>query len=88
MRTLADLFGHAQPWFADAACATSGNPEAWFPTAEADNHGEYLYAKSICKTCPVRVECLDYAITNGEKFGCWGGLAPRERTRLVQERAA
>jgi WhiB family redox-sensing transcriptional regulator len=39
-------------------------------------------AKAICAMCPVRAECLDYALTNGERFGIWGGLSERERRRI------
>ena len=33
-------------------------------------------------SCDVRVDCLEYALANGEKFGIWGGLSERERRRL------
>lgn len=45
-------------------------------------------AKAICngdtesKPCPVKQECLVYALVNGEKFGVWGGKSERERNRL------
>lgn len=29
--------------------------------------------------CPIRSECLDYAIHIGEKFGVWGGMSERQR---------
>lgn len=28
-------------------------------------------AKEICAHCPVRTECLDYAISRPEKYGTW-----------------
>lgn len=39
-------------------------------------------AKAVCLACPVRPECLDWALDNGEMFGIWGGLTERERRRL------
>ena len=36
-------------------------------------------AREICFDCPVRVDCLDYALRHGEKFGVWGGLTEGER---------
>ncbi|KII00545.1 transcription factor WhiB [Streptomonospora alba] len=36
-------------------------------------------AKEICAQCPVRTECLDYAISRPEKYGTWGGLNEDER---------
>ena len=36
-------------------------------------------AKAICVQCPVRRECLDYALGVGEIHGIWGGLNETER---------
>ena len=39
-------------------------------------------AKKICAGCPVRRECLDYALRVREPMGIWGGLSePERRTR-------
>ena len=38
-------------------------------------------AKLVCLDCPVKQECLDYAI-QGNMYGVWGGLTKRERQRL------
>lgn len=39
-------------------------------------------AKRVCQLCEVRTECLDYAITNDERVGVWGGMSERERRKL------
>ncbi|MFI6496848.1 WhiB family transcriptional regulator [Nonomuraea typhae] len=36
-------------------------------------------AKAICGGCPVRRECLDYALSRNEKYGFWAGLNEDER---------
>ena len=36
-------------------------------------------AKAVCMRCPVRAECLDYAVSRPEKYGLWGGLNDDER---------
>jgi WhiB family transcriptional regulator, redox-sensing transcriptional regulator len=36
-------------------------------------------AKAVCADCPVRVECLNYALSRPEKYGVWGGLNEEER---------
>lgn len=69
-------------WMRDAACAGSGNAEAWFPNTELDNYGEYLYAKALCKSCPVQSDCLAWALAVPELHGCWGGTTPRDRESL------
>lgn len=41
-------------------------------------------AKKLCGLCPIRLECADYAITNRERFGIWGGLTWNERKRFIR----
>ena len=36
-------------------------------------------AKQICAACPVRTDCLDYAVSRPEKYGVYGGMAEEER---------
>lgn len=48
-------------------------PERGNPVAEA---------KQVCRGCMVRKDCLEYALTNAEVFGVWGGLSGQERRRL------
>jgi len=55
------------------------NTELFF-TEEKGNY-EYLdYVKKICKTCPVRVQCFDYAMDN-LVHGIWAGTTKEERDR-------
>lgn len=59
------------------------NPDLFFP-----ERGESTReAKEVCRGCPVREECLEYALAGGEKFGIWGGLSERERRRIRRQRA-
>ena len=37
-------------------------------------------AKAVCAACPVRTECLNYAVGRPEKYGTWGGLNEDERS--------
>lgn len=39
-------------------------------------------AKQVCGLCPVRAECLAFAVRHGVKYGVWGGLDERERAGL------
>lgn len=64
-------------WQPKAVCSQT-DPEAFFP----EKGGSTRDAKRICGLCPVRQECLDYALDNDERFGVWGGLSERERRRL------
>lgn len=40
-------------------------------------------AKEICRTCPVKQPCLDYAVNIREPHGIWGGLNEAERKTLL-----
>ncbi len=64
-------------WQERALCAQT-DPEAFFP----EKGGSTREAKRVCLSCEVRVECLDYALANDERFGIWGGLSERERRRV------
>ncbi len=64
----------ARRWAARALCA-GVDPEAFFPPGD-DAATE---ARAICAVCPVRGQCLAYAVTADEPFGIWGGLDPRQR---------
>lgn len=65
------------PWAARASCAET-DPETFFPP-----HGDpATQARQICARCPVRDDCLAYALDADERFGIWGGLDPDERSKL------
>lgn len=34
----------------------------------------YSEARSVCLECTVSAECYDYAISNSEEYGMWGGV--------------
>jgi WhiB family transcriptional regulator, redox-sensing transcriptional regulator len=40
-------------------------------------------AKSICATCSVSKECLEYSIQIREPHGVWGGLNEAERKQIM-----
>jgi WhiB family redox-sensing transcriptional regulator len=66
----------------DHANCKGANADLFFPERGASTRT----AKAICRECQVRPECLEFAITTGEKFGIWGGMSERERRRVRRER--
>jgi len=67
----------------DYSNCRGGDANLFFPERGASTRK----AKSICTSCEVRTECLEFAISQGEKFGIWGGLSERERRRIRKERS-
>lgn len=64
---------------------TAAGPHRW--QREAAAYSRHA-AKTICASCEVRVECLEFAMTveplNIKRFGIWGGLTPLEREMLAK----
>jgi WhiB family redox-sensing transcriptional regulator len=71
-----------QPWQRQANCM-GVDPDLFFPERGASTRE----AKEVCRGCVVREDCLEHALSNGEKFGIWGGLSERERRRIRRRRA-
>ncbi len=70
-----------EAWQGQANCM-GVDPELFFPERGSSTRE----AKEVCRGCVVRVECLEFAIANGEKFGIWGGMSERERRRVRRAR--
>lgn len=64
-------------WFKHAAC--KGKTELMFPK----QHKDITYipqARAICKSCPVRSHCLEYALEfpPADMHGVWAGMTSRQ----------
>ena len=71
-RLAAAMEEHGEP-----VCSQT-DPEEWFP----EKGGSTALAKMYCKPCPLKKECLEFALKNNELFGIWGGVGPRTRRRM------
>lgn len=70
-----------QEWM-DAARCRAYVPAVFFPS---DGVGVDV-ARRICAQCPVREQCLEYALTYHIDHGVWGGASERERRRILRSR--
>jgi len=73
---MTDFASHG--WRTAGSCA-SADPELFFPVA--GNQKAAARACRICAGCPVRRQCLEFAVETGETEGIWGGTTPAERVR-------
>jgi WhiB family redox-sensing transcriptional regulator len=66
-------------WLQLAACAHA-DPELFFPlSASGPCLDQITQAKAICAGCPVRRQCLAFALDTRQNHGVWGGMSEEER---------
>jgi WhiB family transcriptional regulator, redox-sensing transcriptional regulator len=72
----------AGSWRTAASCR-DGDPEMFFPVGDPEAVLEVVeQAKAVCRICPVREACLQYALETKQVDGIWGGTTEDERRRL------
>lgn len=72
-------------WRQDAACRDL-DPDLFFPIGVTGPAvAQIAEAKSVCSSCPVADECLEFAITTNQEFGIWGGKTEDERRALRRQ---
>jgi len=73
-------------WVERASCR--GRPLSWWYPRRGDWFTGQV-ARAVCRSCPVRCECLEDALAfevEGERFGIRGALSADERRALHQPR--
>ena len=70
-----------QEWRADAACL-GHDPELWFADDGDEGKEKRSEAIRICRACPVRKPCLNWAMRVNDRYAILGGLTKRQRTAL------
>jgi WhiB family redox-sensing transcriptional regulator len=69
-------------WVHRALCKDE-DPELFFPVGSTGPAvSQMAAAKAVCARCPVRGECLKWAIDTAQDAGVWGGLSEDERRAL------
>lgn len=82
---------HDEEWRRDAKCLGE-DTEQFYPPRDRNLYKPIAdKAKAICNgkdhrsPCPVRIECLLYAIRRDEEHGIFGGMSHRERNALLRK---
>ena len=75
-------------WRSRAICRDT-DPDLFFPIGTT---GQALVqidrAKEVCGMCPVKNDCLDYALETNQDSGIWGGLDEEQRRNIRRQAAA
>jgi len=73
---------NADEWRHRAACRDS-EPKLFFPAGETGPALDQAEAAiAVCRQCPVRGECLAFALASNQEAGVWGGATEWERRKL------
>lgn len=74
-----------------AALCRGNHSYLFFPPSTMERKDERerreLKAKAICTVCPVKVECLDFALSIKEPYGIWGGYTEADRRQVLASQA-
>lgn len=66
-------------WMRRAGCRDV-DTELFFPAGSSGPAvPQIAKAKAVCTPCPVRAECLSWALSTGQDDGIWGGMTDQER---------
>ncbi len=73
-------------WQSDAECAKYKNKEK-IEFFFSEDSKEKAVAKSMCAICPVRRDCLKWALETSQIWGIWGGKDEHEIRRTLSVNA-
>lgn len=80
----------APGWMEDGKCVGE-DVNLWFPVGRGgglSSPADYTVPRAFCDRCPVKVECLEWALEHDARHGMWGGKTPQQRAREITRRAA
>lgn len=67
---------------------TDKDPELFFPTSYTGGYESQIReAKAVCRKCPMKFACLEFALETDDKWAILGGTTPTERSALQAKRA-
>jgi WhiB family redox-sensing transcriptional regulator len=94
--TASKLFVQREPWMVESLCKDKGH--LFFSAADYDEGGNAKSepgrpqrieeAKAICHECPVKWECLEWAIRTDLEHGIAGEMTRNERRKYVRAKRA
>jgi WhiB family transcriptional regulator, redox-sensing transcriptional regulator len=73
-------------WLSDASCIGE-DPELFFPIGTSEPAlAQVAEAKTVCRACAVRSDCLEWSLATFQDAGVWGGLDEEERRVIRRAR--
>lgn len=62
------------------------NPEMFFPGVGEDRHLQERRAKKVCQSCPIVIDCLEFALHTDDRWAIMGNTTPTERLFIKARR--
>ena len=73
-------------WLPEARCI-GADPELFFPIGTSEDAlSQVAEAKTVCRGCSVRADCLEWSLATFQDAGVWGGLDEEERRVIRRAR--
>lgn len=63
----------------DKSLCLDEDPELFFPLKNKKGEAQVVEAKAFCQLCPVKMKCLEMAVTENLEYGVYGGLSEEDR---------
>ncbi len=80
---------HAEYGWRQHAICRDTDPDLFFPIGTT---GQALVqidrAREVCNQCPVKIDCLEFALETNQDSGIWGGASEEERRMIRREAVA
>ena len=90
MASLSHLQGGLPTEWQQLGLCRATDASVFFPPSHFEHKPEResreAKAKAICARCPVRVECLEWALAVREPHGVWGGCSESDRKQILLHR--
>jgi WhiB family redox-sensing transcriptional regulator len=81
------LQGTAVDWMSEALCL-SADPDLFFPEPGRDDNPQRTQAAlRVCRDCPVKADCLRWALETEQQWGVLGEKTASQRTRIRNRKA-
>ena len=68
-------------WQQSAACHELPL-DLFFPSSGMESSRNMNVIKPFCEACPVRVDCLTYALSHPDERGIWAGTTENDRRKI------
>jgi WhiB family redox-sensing transcriptional regulator len=77
----------SEMWWIERSRCIGEDPELFFPIGSTGPAVEQTArAIAVCQDCPVRLECLEWALETCQDAGVWGGLSEEDRREIRRTR--